>query len=28
MGIVGLSKVIALDMAKYKVRSNCISPWA
>lgn len=28
MGIVGLSKSIALDMAKFKVRSNCISPWA
>lgn len=28
MGIVGLSKSIALDLAKYKVRSNCIAPWA
>ena len=28
LGIVGLSKSIALDMAKYKVRSNCISPFA
>jgi NAD(P)-dependent dehydrogenase (short-subunit alcohol dehydrogenase family) len=28
MGIVGLSKSIALDMAKYQVRSNCIAPWA
>lgn len=28
MGIVGLSKSIALDMARFKVRSNCISPWA
>ena len=28
MGLVGLSKSIALDMAKYKVRSNCIAPWA
>lgn len=28
MGIVGLSKSIALDMSKYNVRSNCISPWA
>jgi NAD(P)-dependent dehydrogenase (short-subunit alcohol dehydrogenase family) len=28
MGIVGLSKVIAMDMAKYHVRSNCIAPWA
>lgn len=28
MGIVGLSKSIALDMAKFKVRSNCIAPWA
>lgn len=28
MGIVGLSKSVALDMAKFKVRSNCIAPWA
>lgn len=28
MGIVGLSKSIALDMAKFGVRSNCIAPWA
>ena len=28
MGIVGLSKSIALDMAKFKVRSNCVSPFA
>jgi NAD(P)-dependent dehydrogenase (short-subunit alcohol dehydrogenase family) len=28
MGIVGLSKSIALDMARFKVRSNCIAPWA
>jgi len=28
MGIVGLSKSIALDMAKFNVRSNCIAPWA
>jgi len=28
MGIVGLSKSIALDMAKFNVRSNCIVPWA
>ncbi|MGF6602296.1 NAD(P)-dependent dehydrogenase (short-subunit alcohol dehydrogenase family) [Paraburkholderia sp. GAS448] len=28
MGIVGLSKSLALDMARFKVRSNCISPWA
>ena len=28
LGIVGLSKSIAMDMAKYKVRSNCISPFA
>ena len=28
LGIVGLSKGIALDMARYKVRSNCIAPWA
>ena len=28
LGIVGLSKSIALDMAKYEVRSNCIAPFA
>lgn len=28
MGLVGLSKAIALDMAKFNVRSNCIAPWA
>jgi NAD(P)-dependent dehydrogenase (short-subunit alcohol dehydrogenase family) len=28
LGIVALSKSIALDMAKYQVRSNCISPFA
>ena len=28
LGIVGLSKSMALDMAKYHVRSNCISPFA
>jgi NAD(P)-dependent dehydrogenase (short-subunit alcohol dehydrogenase family) len=28
MGIVGLSKTIALDVAKFNVRSNCIAPWA
>jgi NAD(P)-dependent dehydrogenase (short-subunit alcohol dehydrogenase family) len=28
LGIVGLSKSIALDMTKYNVRSNCISPFA
>jgi NAD(P)-dependent dehydrogenase (short-subunit alcohol dehydrogenase family) len=28
LGVVGLSKSIALDMAKYGVRSNCISPFA
>jgi NAD(P)-dependent dehydrogenase (short-subunit alcohol dehydrogenase family) len=28
LGIVGLSKSIALDMARYHVRSNCISPFA
>ncbi|WP_027794501.1 SDR family NAD(P)-dependent oxidoreductase [Paraburkholderia acidipaludis] len=28
MGIAGLSRSIALDMARYNVRSNCISPFA
>lgn len=28
IGLVGLSKSIALDMAKFNVRSNCIAPWA
>ena len=28
LGIAGLSKSIALDMAKFNVRSNCISPFA
>jgi NAD(P)-dependent dehydrogenase (short-subunit alcohol dehydrogenase family) len=28
LGITALSKSIALDMARYKVRSNCLSPWA
>ena len=28
MGIVGLTKSMALDMAKYNVTSNCISPFA
>ena len=28
LGIVGLSKSIALDMARYHVRSNCIAPFA
>ena len=28
MGIVALSKSIAMDMAKFNVRSNCISPFA
>jgi NAD(P)-dependent dehydrogenase (short-subunit alcohol dehydrogenase family) len=28
MGLLGLSKSIAIDMAKFNVRSNCIAPWA
>ena len=28
LGIAGLSKCIALDMSRYRVRSNCISPFA
>ena len=28
MGIVGLSRGIALDMARFKARSNCIAPFA
>lgn len=28
MGIVGLSKTIALDMQRYNVRSNCVAPFA
>ena len=28
MGVVGLSRAIALDMSRYRVRSNCISPFA
>jgi hypothetical protein len=28
LGIVGLSRGIALDMARFNVRSNCIAPFA
>ena len=28
LGIAGLSKSIALDMGRFNVRSNCISPFA
>ncbi len=28
LGITALSKSIALDMARYNVRSNCLAPWA
>lgn len=28
MGIVGLSKSLAIDMSRFNVRSNCISPFA
>ncbi len=28
LGIVGLSRGIALDMARFNVRSNCVSPFA
>ncbi|MCD0419230.1 MAG: SDR family oxidoreductase [Rhodopseudomonas sp.] len=28
LGIVGLSKSIALDMSRFNVRSNCVSPFA
>jgi NAD(P)-dependent dehydrogenase (short-subunit alcohol dehydrogenase family) len=28
LGITALSKSIALDMQRYNVRSNCLSPWA
>ncbi|MDR5777166.1 MULTISPECIES: SDR family NAD(P)-dependent oxidoreductase [unclassified Caballeronia] len=28
MALVGLSKSVALDMARYHIRSNCIAPWA
>ena len=28
LGITALSKVIAIDMKRFNVRSNCLSPWA
>jgi NAD(P)-dependent dehydrogenase (short-subunit alcohol dehydrogenase family) len=28
MGIVGMSKAIALDMERFGVRSNCLAPFA
>lgn len=28
LGLVGLSKSIAMDLGRYSVRSNCIAPWA
>jgi NAD(P)-dependent dehydrogenase (short-subunit alcohol dehydrogenase family) len=28
LGIVALSKSIAIDMARFNVRSNCVAPWA
>ena len=28
MGVAGMSKCIALDMSRFKVRSNCIAPFA
>jgi NAD(P)-dependent dehydrogenase (short-subunit alcohol dehydrogenase family) len=28
LGITALSKAIAIDMKRYNVRSNCLSPWA
>jgi len=28
MGVAGLSKCIALDLSRFKVRSNCIAPFA
>ena len=28
LGIVGLSKSIAMDLGRYGVRSNCSAPWA
>lgn len=28
LGIAGMSKCIAMDMARYNVRSNCVSPFA